>query len=112
MTGKAYGDNTGYDITTLKYSQTVGINTNNSIIVNEYSGFYEKSENILRINHFDLYRLKNISELKEIGLESYVNDNSVCVIEWPEIADEFLRGNIMKVYLHHGENENERIIEY
>lgn len=82
------------------------------IIVNEYSGFYEKSENILRINHFDLYRLKNISELKEIGLESYVNDNSVCVIEWPEIADEFLRGNIMKVYLHHGENENERIIEY
>ncbi|MBK6774148.1 MAG: PQQ-binding-like beta-propeller repeat protein [Ignavibacteria bacterium] len=37
MTGKAYGDNTGYDITTLKYSQTVGINTNNSIIVNEYS---------------------------------------------------------------------------
>jgi len=82
------------------------------IIVNEYSGFYEKSENILRINHFDLYRLKNISELKEIGLESYVNDNSVCVIEWPEIADEFLRGNIMKVYLYHGENENERIIEY
>lgn len=82
------------------------------IIVNEYSGYYENPGNILRINHFDLYRLKNISELKEIGLESYVNDSSVCIIEWPEIADEFLRGNIMKVYLYHGENENERIIEY
>lgn len=82
------------------------------IIVNEYSGFIKNPENILRINHFDLYRLKNISELKEIGLQSYINDNSVCVIEWPEIADELLRGNITKVYLHHGENENERIIEY
>ena len=82
------------------------------IIVNEYSGFYKNSENIIRINHFDLYRLKNISELKEIGLESYVNDKSVCIIEWPEFADQLLRGNIMKIYLHYGENENERIIEY
>ena len=30
ITGKAYGNNTGYDITTLKYSQTVGIQSNST----------------------------------------------------------------------------------
>lgn len=30
MTGKAYGNNTSYDITTLKYSQTSGIQTNST----------------------------------------------------------------------------------
>ncbi|MDQ3194107.1 MAG: SBBP repeat-containing protein, partial [Bacteroidota bacterium] len=37
MTGKAYGNNTGYDITTLKYSQTSGISYNSSVLVNNFS---------------------------------------------------------------------------
>lgn len=39
--------------------------------------------------HFDLYRLKDASELAEIGLEDAL-DNGITLIEWPQIAEELL----------------------
>ncbi len=41
------------------------------------------------IYHFDLYRVEDKSELVEIGLEDAVQ-NGITLIEWPEIAREFL----------------------
>lgn len=41
------------------------------------------------IFHFDLYRLKNKSELENIGLMECL-ENGICLIEWPEIALSFL----------------------
>ncbi|HTM64558.1 MAG TPA: tRNA (adenosine(37)-N6)-threonylcarbamoyltransferase complex ATPase subunit type 1 TsaE [Gammaproteobacteria bacterium] len=34
--------------------------------------------------HFDLYRLDDANELRQIGLETYFDGKSVCLIEWPE----------------------------
>lgn len=46
---------------------------------------------IKRIHHFDLYRIKSIDELMNIGFEEYINDNnSISIIEWPELAYELL----------------------
>lgn len=39
--------------------------------------------------HFDLYRLKNSDELIEIGLEQALSEG-VSVLEWPELALDFL----------------------
>ncbi len=39
--------------------------------------------------HFDLYRLKNSDELIEVGLEQALSEG-VAVLEWPELAAEFL----------------------
>lgn len=39
--------------------------------------------------HFDLYRLKNSSELIEVGLEQALSEG-VAVLEWPELAQDFL----------------------
>lgn len=39
--------------------------------------------------HYDLYRLKNSSELEEIGIEEQFSQG-VSIIEWPEIADGFI----------------------
>ncbi len=54
-------------------------------LVNEYEGecpFY----------HMDLYRLDNLSDVQSIGLEEYLNDESIVAIEWanrwPEILPE------------------------
>lgn len=44
----------------------------------------------LELRHFDLYRLKNISELYEINFEESL-ETCVCLIEWPEIAEEILK---------------------
>jgi len=47
---------------------------------------FEKS----KIYHFDLYRLKSISEFLEIGGIEYLSSKKgICIIEWPELIDGF-----------------------
>ncbi len=50
-------------------------------LVNEYP-----ARDGLPVFHFDLYRLKNIREAYEIGIEEYLDSGSYCFIEWPEVA--------------------------
>ena len=40
----------------------------------------------LKVSHYDLYRLKHPSELRELGLEEALEDGAA-LIEWPERAD-------------------------
>lgn len=54
-------------------------------IVNEYHSPKGK------IFHFDLYRMKNISEVFDIGIDEYLEDSFLCIIEWPEIYEEELQ---------------------
>lgn len=50
------------------------------------------------ISHFDLYRISDISELEEIGLQHAIA-NDITLIEWPEIAKEVLPKNTIHIYL-------------
>ncbi|WP_312091043.1 tRNA (adenosine(37)-N6)-threonylcarbamoyltransferase complex ATPase subunit type 1 TsaE [Chryseobacterium sp.] len=50
-------------------------------IVNEYNSPRGK------IFHFDLYRLKNIEEVYDIGIEEYLDNSYLCIIEWPEVYE-------------------------
>lgn len=60
-------------------------------IVNEYH--YDKGKAF----HFDLYRLKGISELLDIGIEEYLDSGSYCFFEWPELVEEFLDQKHLKI---------------
>ena len=53
-------------------------------IVNEYHSPKGK------IFHFDLYRMKNIDEVYDIGMEEYLDNAFLCIIEWPQIYEEEL----------------------
>lgn len=62
------------------------VNSPTYSIVNEYNSPKGK------IYHFDLYRLKNIEEVYDIGIEEYLDNASLCIIEWPEVYEDELYG--------------------
>jgi tRNA threonylcarbamoyladenosine biosynthesis protein TsaE len=43
-----------------------------------------------KIYHFDLYRLESDEELSEIGFDEALEE-AICLIEWPEIAENALK---------------------
>ena len=54
-------------------------------IVNEYFSSAQK-----KIYHFDLYRLEKESELDGFGFLEYLDSGNICLIEWPEMAKNYL----------------------
>ncbi len=82
------------------------VNSPSFTLINEYQA---KSGEL--IFHFDLYRIKEIEELYDIGYEDYFYSNSYLFIEWPELAEDLLPGDICRVYLQEKENGN-RIISF
>ena len=74
-------------------------------IINEY-----KDDNKKSIYHLDLYRLKSINDLVEIGFEEYINSGNYCFIEWPEIADSFFVDKYININISIN-SENSRDID-
>lgn len=62
-------------------------------IVNEYTSG-EKS-----IYHFDFYRIKKLEEVYDMGYEEYFYSGALCFIEWPELIEELLPEDAVKVII-------------
>jgi len=60
--------------------------------------------------HFDLYRIKSAAELENIGFFEALK-NGICLIEWPEIAAEFLPENCQEIEIKIPMGENEEMRE-
>ena len=91
------------------FTKKLSVNNNTSSptfnIVNEY-----KDRNKNSVYHFDLYRLKSINDLVEIGFEEYINSGSYCFIEWPEIADSFFIDKYISISINI-KSKNSRDVE-
>ena len=59
--------------------------------------------------HFDFYRIKKIEEAYDIGYEDYLYSGSYCFIEWPELIEELLPEDAVKVRIS---GTDERVIEF
>lgn len=55
-------------------------------LVNEYEGSNGP------IYHMDLYRLNNLDEAYDIGIEDYLYSGNYCFIEWPELIMDMIEG--------------------
>lgn len=62
-------------------------------IINEYSG---KDDTIY---HFDFYRIKKLEEVYDMGYEDYFYSGALCFIEWPELIEEVLPEDSVKVQI-------------
>ena len=49
------------------------------------------------VYHLDLYRLKNVEEALNIGIEEYIADDAYCFIEWPELAEPLLPAEAVRI---------------
>ena len=74
-----------------KLSSADDISSPTFSIVNEYLS------NIGKIYHFDFYRIENIEEAFDIGLEEYLYSNDYCFIEWAEKIEELLPNSYLIV---------------
>jgi tRNA threonylcarbamoyladenosine biosynthesis protein TsaE len=64
-------------------------------IVNEYLTTEGKE-----VYHFDCYRLKDLDEAYDIGVEDYLFSGNVCLIEWPEIIEMLLPEQYLKININ------------
>lgn len=62
-------------------------------IVNEY----RSEDTVELIYHFDFYRINKLEEVYDMGYEDYFYSGALCFIEWPELVEELLPGNTIKV---------------
>ena len=68
-------------------------------LVNEYP-----TKSGRRVFHFDMYRITDEDDLYSIGYYDYLDDGSICLVEWSEnipyaIPDEHIRVEITKTNL-------------
>lgn len=74
-------------------------------IINEYA-----TENNDTIVHMDWYRLKDEEDARNAGVEIYLQNKQICLIEWPERAMDLLPNNTLCVYIN-VHDETKRSVE-
>jgi len=57
-------------------------------LIHEYEA--QLKGTLVRLIHMDLYRLRHTEEVEVIGVEDAFVEDAVCLIEWPEIAEDYL----------------------
>ena len=68
-------------------------------IVNEYDAKGQP------IYHFDFYRIKKLEEVYDMGYEDYFYSGALCFIEWPELIEDLLPEDAVRVDI--GVNAND-----
>lgn len=69
-------------------------------LVNEYT-----AGNGQIIYHFDFYRINKIEELYDMGYEEYFYSGNYCFVEWPEMAENLLLPDTLKIKINVDEKQ-------
>ncbi|MBR6638778.1 MAG: tRNA (adenosine(37)-N6)-threonylcarbamoyltransferase complex ATPase subunit type 1 TsaE [Muribaculaceae bacterium] len=75
-------------------------------IVNEY-----RSDTTAElIYHFDLYRIENLEEAFDIGIEDYFDSGALCFLEWPERIEDILPYDTVKVEIKINDDDTRQLL--
>ena len=75
-------------------------------IVNEYTDGRDNS-----LYHFDFYRIEKLEEVYDMGYEDYFYSGNVCFLEWPELIEEILPNDTVRVTISE-QADGTRTVEY
>ena len=73
-------------------------------IVNEYTAQGAP------VYHFDFYRIKKLEEVYDMGFEDYFYSGALCLIEWPELIEDVLPEDAVKVTIQEKEDGSRAIL--
>ena len=79
------------------------------VILNRYEG-KGRDERELFVYHLDLYRVKSVEEIYDLGYEEFIYGEGITLVEWAEQLADLLPAKRYDVRLQYGEQDSERLI--
>ena len=61
------------------------------------------------VYHFDFYRIKKLEEVYDMGYEDYFDSGCPCFIEWPELIEDLLPEDTVRVTITAGEDGSRKV---
>jgi tRNA threonylcarbamoyladenosine biosynthesis protein TsaE len=74
-------------------------------LVNEY-----RTSDGETLYHIDFYRIKKQEEVFDFGLEEYLTGDSYCFMEWPELIEEILPPETVKIRITVDDEEQRTLL--
>ncbi len=103
-----YG-NMGVGKTTLIKAIVKQLGCNDEVSSPTFSIINEYEINNDKIFHFDLYRVKNLEEAYNFGIEDYLDSNHYIFVEWPEKIESILTDELDKISIEIVSEENRKL---
>ena len=74
-------------------------------LVNEYMTLKKES-----LYHIDFYRINKLEEVFDFGIEEYFSSGSYCFMEWPELIEDILPPETIRIRITVDENEQRTLL--
>lgn len=95
----AFHGNMGSGKTTFIAALVKAKNVKDAVGSPTYSIINEYASDEGKIYHMDLYRLKDAEEALQAGVEDALYSGNICLVEWPERAEELFPNDNVNVFL-------------
>lgn len=96
--------------TTLSKSIIKTLGSSEEVTSPTFSIINEYLNSNTSIFHIDLYRLNNLQEALDIGIEEYLYSGNYCFIEWPDLIKPLIHDRYHSVEIHILEDNKRKII--
>jgi len=63
----------------------------------------------LQLLHVDVYRLDHLQEINDLGLAELVDESSVALIEWGDMAEPVLPADFLEIRIEYGPGDDDRV---
>ena len=94
--------------TTFTKGLVKGLGGKKTVVSPTFTIMHSYDDTRIPVYHFDMYRIADEDELYELGLEEYLYENGVAVIEWNKF--EHFDGEVIEINIT-PTSENERVFD-